>query len=40
LIDKWLFFMTEARSLEQVPEEMTQVPEIKKAFYISKKTII
>ena len=37
LIDKWLFFMTEARSLELVPEEMTQVPEIIKAFYIANQ---
>lgn len=35
--DKWLYFLTEARSLVQVPEIMAEVPEIKKAFYIANQ---
>ena len=35
--DKWLYFLTESRSLVQVPEIMAEVPEIKKAFYIANQ---
>ena len=35
--DKWLYFLTEARSLVQVPEIMAEVPEIKKAFFIANQ---
>jgi predicted transposase/invertase (TIGR01784 family) len=37
MIDKWLYFLTEARSLIQIPEEMAGIPEIKKAFYIANQ---
>ncbi len=36
-IDKWLYFLTEARSLIQIPEEMAGIPEIKKAFYMTNQ---
>ena len=36
-IDKWLYFLTEARSLLQIPEEMAGIPEIKKAFSIANQ---
>ncbi|MEI6428638.1 MAG: Rpn family recombination-promoting nuclease/putative transposase [Pseudanabaena sp. ELA607] len=37
IIDKWLYFMNKARYLDQVPDVMDDVPEIKKAFYIANQ---
>ncbi len=37
MIDKWLYFLTQARSLLQVPEVMGEIPEIKKAFDIANQ---
>ncbi|MGK7902553.1 MAG: Rpn family recombination-promoting nuclease/putative transposase [Hormoscilla sp.] len=35
LTDKWLFFIKNAKALETVPESMSSVPEIQKAFEIA-----
>jgi len=35
LTDKWLFFLKSAKGLETVPESMSSVPEIQKAFEIA-----
>lgn len=35
LTDKWLFFLKSAKGLETVPESMSSVPEIQKAFDIA-----
>jgi predicted transposase/invertase (TIGR01784 family) len=37
IIDKWLYFLNNARSLEVIPTEMESIPEIKKAFYIANQ---
>ena len=37
LTDKWLYFLKQARKLESVPETMSVVPEIKKAFEIANQ---
>ena len=37
IVDKWLYFLKEARYLSDVPEVMNTVPEIKKAFYIANQ---
>jgi predicted transposase/invertase (TIGR01784 family) len=37
IIDKWLYFLNNARSLEEVPTEMESIPEIKKAFSIANQ---
>ncbi len=37
IIDKWLYFLNNARSLQSVPAEMDLIPEIKKAFYIANQ---
>jgi predicted transposase/invertase (TIGR01784 family) len=37
IVDKWLYFLKEARYLSEVPEVMSTVPEIKKAFYIANQ---
>jgi predicted transposase/invertase (TIGR01784 family) len=37
IIDKWLYFLNNARRLETVPTEMESIPEIKKAFYIANQ---
>jgi predicted transposase/invertase (TIGR01784 family) len=35
IIDKWLFFLNNARKLRDVPPTMDSIPEIKKAFYMA-----
>ena len=37
IVDKWLYFLTHARSLADIPEEMGSIPEIKKAFYVANQ---
>ena len=37
IIDKWLFFLNNARKLQDVPSSMDNIPEIKKAFYIANQ---
>ncbi|MFM7602111.1 MAG: Rpn family recombination-promoting nuclease/putative transposase [Pseudanabaena sp.] len=37
IVDKWLFFLNQARSLPDIPEVMSEIPEIKKAFYIANQ---
>lgn len=37
IVDKWLFFLNQARSLPDIPEVMGEIPEIKKAFYIANQ---
>lgn len=37
IIDKWLYFMNKARYLNDVPEVMDDIPEIKKAFHIANQ---
>jgi predicted transposase/invertase (TIGR01784 family) len=37
IVDKWLYFLTHARSLADIPEEMGAIPEIKKAFYVANQ---
>ncbi|MGK7873215.1 MAG: Rpn family recombination-promoting nuclease/putative transposase [Xenococcaceae cyanobacterium] len=37
LNDKWIYFIKTARTLKEVPEEMGEVPEIKKAFEIANQ---
>jgi predicted transposase/invertase (TIGR01784 family) len=37
IIDKWLYFLNNARSLEAVPTVMESIPELKKAFYIANQ---
>ena len=37
IIDKWLFFLTNARKLKDVPDTMDNIPELKKAFYIANQ---
>jgi predicted transposase/invertase (TIGR01784 family) len=37
IIDKWLFFLNNARKLQDVPPAMDNIPELKKAFYIANQ---
>ena len=37
IIDKWLFFLNNARKLQDVPPTMDNIPEIKKAIYIANQ---
>jgi predicted transposase/invertase (TIGR01784 family) len=37
IIDKWLFFLNNARKLQDIPATMDTIPEIKKAFYIANQ---
>jgi predicted transposase/invertase (TIGR01784 family) len=37
IIDKWLFFLNNARKLQDIPTTMDNIPEIKKAFYIANQ---
>jgi len=37
IIDKWLFFLNNARKLQNVPSTMDNIPELKKAFYIANQ---
>ena len=37
IIDKWLFFLNNARKLQDVPSSMDNIPEIKKAFHIANQ---
>ena len=37
VVDKWLYFLSNARSLSDVPAVMNDIPEIKKAFYIANQ---
>ncbi|TYQ25111.1 Rpn family recombination-promoting nuclease/putative transposase [Pseudanabaena sp. UWO311] len=37
IIDKWLFFLNNARKLQNIPATMDTIPEIKKAFYIANQ---
>ena len=37
IIDKWLFFLNNARKLQDVPPMMDNIPELKKAFYIANQ---
>lgn len=37
IIDKWLFFLNNARKLEDIPATMDSIPEIKKAFYMANQ---
>jgi len=37
IIDKWLFFLNNARKLQDVPSSMDNIPELKKAFYIANQ---
>lgn len=37
IVDKWLYFLVNARSLTDVPAVMDNIPEIKKAFYIANQ---
>jgi predicted transposase/invertase (TIGR01784 family) len=38
LTDKWIYFLKTARSLETVPEEIGEIPEIQKAFAIANRS--
>jgi len=37
IIDKWLFFLNNARGMKDIPTEMDNIPEMKKAFYIANQ---
>lgn len=37
IIDKWLYFLNNARRLQDIPTEMDTIPEIRKAFYIANQ---
>lgn len=37
ITDKWIYFLKTARSLETVPEEIGEIPEIQKAFSIANQ---
>ncbi len=37
IIDKWLFFLNNARKLQDIPPSMDNIPELKKAFYIANQ---
>jgi predicted transposase/invertase (TIGR01784 family) len=37
IIDKWLYFLNNARKIQDVPSSMDNIPEIKKAFYIANQ---
>lgn len=37
IIDKWLFFLNNARKLQDIPLTMDNIPELKKAFYIANQ---
>jgi predicted transposase/invertase (TIGR01784 family) len=37
IIDKWLFFLNNARGMTDIPTEMDNIPEMKKAFYIANQ---
>jgi predicted transposase/invertase (TIGR01784 family) len=37
IVEKWLYFLSNARSLPKVPATMEEIPEIKKAFYIANQ---
>jgi predicted transposase/invertase (TIGR01784 family) len=37
IIDKWLFFLNNARKLQDVPATMDTIPELKKAFYVANQ---
>jgi len=37
LTDKWIYFLKSARSLENIPEEIGEIPEIQKAFAIANQ---
>ena len=37
IIDKWLYFLNNARKLQDVPSSMDNIPELKKAFYIANQ---
>ena len=37
IIDKWLFFLNNARKMQDVPSTMDDIPELKKAFYIANQ---
>ncbi|MFZ4728121.1 MAG: Rpn family recombination-promoting nuclease/putative transposase [Pseudanabaena sp.] len=37
IIDKWLFFLNNARKLQNIPATMDNIPELKKAFYIANQ---
>ncbi len=37
IIDKWLFFLNNARKLQDIPSSMDNIPELKKAFYIANQ---
>ena len=37
IVDKWLYFLNNARKLKDVPTIMDDIPEIKKAFYIANQ---
>lgn len=37
ITDKWIYFLKTARSLETVPEEIGEIPEIQKAFAIANQ---
>lgn len=36
-IDKWLYFLNNARTLQDVPDSMEDIPEFQKAFYIANQ---
>lgn len=38
ITDKWIYFLKTARSLETVPEEIGEIPEIQKAFAIANRS--
>jgi len=37
IIDKWLFFLNNARKMQDVPSTMDNIPELKKAFYMANQ---
>ena len=37
IIDKWLFFLNNARTLQDIPSSMDNIPELKKAFCIANQ---
>jgi predicted transposase/invertase (TIGR01784 family) len=37
IIDKWLYFLNNARGLQEIPTEMEYIPEINKAFHIANQ---
>lgn len=37
IIDKWLYFLNNARKLQEIPPNMDDIAEIKKAFYIANQ---